>query len=61
MKSIKLKNWSLKFDGKTIPASVPGDITIDMFKAGIVKDPYYGFNYREKILITALIIGKTSG
>lgn len=47
MKLIKLTNWSLKFDGKTIPASVPGDITIDMFKAGIVKDPYYGFNYRE--------------
>ncbi len=44
---LKLTNWKLIFDGKTIPAKVPGDITIDLYRAGLVKDPYFGLNYKE--------------
>lgn len=51
MNALKLTDWSLDYNGKKIPASVPGDITIDLFKAGIVKDPYYGFNYIENTWI----------
>ena len=51
MTTLKLTNWMLCYNDKKIPASVPGDITIDLFKAGIVKDPYYGFNYVENTWI----------
>lgn len=44
---VKLTNWKLIFDDKTIPAQVPGDITVDLYRAGIVKDPYFGLNYKE--------------
>ena len=37
MKKVKIQNWQLEFDGRTIPAKVPGDITIDLYNAGIVK------------------------
>lgn len=47
MKQQKVTNWQLQFDGKTIPASVPGDITIDLYNAGIVKNPYFGDNQKE--------------
>ena len=47
MKTLKLTDWQLQFDGKTITATVPGDITIDLFKAGILKDPYFGSNHKE--------------
>ena len=47
MKTIKLENWQLQFDGRTIPANVPGDITIDLYNAGIVKNPYFGDNQKE--------------
>ena len=45
MKRVKVTNWQLEFNGKRIPAQVPGDITIDLYKAGLVEDPYYGMNY----------------
>ena len=51
MTTLKLTNWTLCYNDKKVPASVPGDITIDLFKAGIVKDPYYGFNYVENTWI----------
>lgn len=47
MSKTKISNWQLQFDGKSIPASVPGDITIDLFRAGLVKDPYFGDNQKE--------------
>ena len=45
------KGWLLKFGDKIIPASVPGDITIDAFKAGLVTDPYFAENYKESAWI----------
>ena len=47
MEKLKVTNWQLEYDGKKIPAQVPGDITIDLYKAGIIQDPYYGMNYVE--------------
>ena len=47
MKRLTLQNWKLEYDGKQIPAQVPGDITIDLYKAGIVKNPYFGDNQKE--------------
>ena len=43
----KLTNWQLGYGGKRIPASVPGDITMDLYKAGVVKNPYFGDNQKE--------------
>lgn len=31
-----------------IKANVPGDITDDLFCAGIIEDPYYGLNYKNQ-------------
>ena len=47
MEKVKIQNWQLEFDGRTIPAKVPGDITIDLYNAGIVKNPYFGDNQKE--------------
>lgn len=47
MKKLLNENWKLKFDDKIIDASVPGDITIDAFNAGLVSDPYFAENYKE--------------
>ncbi len=43
----KLNNWTLTFDNKTIPAQVPGDITVDLYRAGLVKNPYFGLDYKD--------------
>lgn len=47
MEKVLIKNWWLKFDDEKISASVPGDITIDLYQAGMIRDPYYGMNYIE--------------
>ena len=48
--------WRLKYvgesvkqlkNGTVIKATVPGDITVDLYNAGIVKDPYFGYNYKD--------------
>ncbi len=43
----KLNNWTLNFENKTIAAQVPGDITIDLYHAGLVKNPYFGLDYKD--------------
>ena len=47
MERVNVQNWQLEYNGKKIPAQVPGDITIDLFNAGIIQNPYYGMNYVE--------------
>ena len=47
MEKILVENWWLNIGDKKIPASVPGDITIDLYRAGMISDPYYGMNYVE--------------
>lgn len=46
MKKLLNKNWRLIFDDKNIPANVPGDITIDLFNAGLVHNAYFADNYK---------------
>ncbi|WP_251546044.1 glycoside hydrolase family 2 protein [Pumilibacter intestinalis] len=40
--------WNLRCikTGEEIPALVPGDITVDYYKAGKTDDPYMGMNYK---------------
>ena len=44
-----LNNWTLneKSWKESIKAEVPGDITVDLYKAGKVPDPYFGLNHKE--------------
>ncbi len=44
---VKLSNWTLSYGDKTISAKVPGDITIDLYNAGLVKNPYFGLDYKD--------------
>lgn len=46
---LEIKNWKLKdlTDGRTFEAHVPGDITYDMFAAGLIDDPYFGLNFKN--------------
>ena len=42
------KNWEIEYkSGPSVPAKVPGDITADLHRAGVVKEPYYGINHQE--------------
>lgn len=45
MKRLELKNWNLIYDDKRLPVQVPGDITMDLYRAGQIEDPYYGMNH----------------
>ena len=47
MNKLMLKDFYLEFAGKKVKAEVPGDITIDLFHAGMVSDPYIAENYKE--------------
>ena len=47
MKKFKITNWQLEYNDGVIPASVPGDITMDLYNAGIVKNPYFSDNQKE--------------
>ncbi len=45
------KGWSLKHGGKIFSATVPGDVTLDLWNGGVIKDPYYGINHLENAWI----------
>ena len=48
MKRIELKNWQLYTEnGNKIDVKVPGDVTYDLFKAGIIPDPLFGDNLKK--------------
>ena len=47
MEQLLNKGWILKQQRNIIPASVPGDITIDIYKAGLVNNPYFSNNYLD--------------
>ena len=53
-KKICIEQWHLQdlHSGKTFPASVPGDVTYDLFRAGEIADPYYGDNFKQLDWIT---------
>ena len=39
--------WKVLSDNIDITGRVPGDVTADLFAAGIIPDPYYGENYKN--------------
>ncbi|HEY8390262.1 MAG TPA: sugar-binding domain-containing protein [Clostridia bacterium] len=39
--------WKVLSDNIDIKGKVPGDVTADLFAAGIIPDPYYGDNYKN--------------
>ncbi len=41
------ENWRVEHDGKRLPAAVPGDVTLDLWHNGVVKNPYFGINHKE--------------
>lgn len=41
------KNWKLKYGDGVIDASVPGDIMLDLYNAGKIKNPYFGLNHKD--------------
>ncbi|MBO6280700.1 MAG: hypothetical protein J6M95_03890 [Bacilli bacterium] len=47
MTTLLKNNWYLTINDKKIPASVPGDITIDAFKANLIDNPYFAKNYKK--------------
>lgn len=55
-----IDKWKLRVEnanpylqkGMTIDAKVPGDITMDLHRAGIIPDPYYGLNHNEITWVT---------
>lgn len=52
---MKLEHWNLAIKGEheniprgtTVSARVPGDITYDLFNAGLIENPYYGLNHKN--------------
>lgn len=47
MKRLEVKNWKLKYDKQELPAQVPGDITMDLYHAGLIEEPYFGMNHNQ--------------
>lgn len=41
-------NWKIGYKNcRSAPAKVPGDITADLYRAGVIKEPYFGMNHQE--------------
>lgn len=45
----EIQGWKLcdLHSGKTVAASVPGDITYDLYRAGVIPNPHYGENHKQ--------------
>ena len=46
------KDWTIAYKGKKLPATVPGDVTLDLYNNGLIKNPYFGLNHRDLHWIT---------
>lgn len=57
---MQLRDWTLQVETENpylgrcvyIAANVPGDITDDLHRAGLISDPYYGMNHNELVWIS---------
>ena len=47
MNRSELKNFTLTDGRITVPAVVPGDISADLYRAGIIPDPFYSDNFKS--------------
>ena len=41
------KEWTIDYDGKQLPAVVPGDVTLDLWHNNIIDNPYFGMNHKQ--------------
>lgn len=41
------EGWTLRYDGRTLPAAVPGCVHTDLLAAGVIPDPFLGRNETE--------------
>lgn len=41
------KEWTIDYDGKQLPAVVPGDVTLDLWHNNIIDNPYFGMNHKK--------------
>ena len=39
--------WSFSFDGVSYSGQVPGDITTDLYRNGLIEDPFYDDNIKK--------------
>lgn len=49
MKEKVLKDWKFKAVGENefYPTQIPSDVTVDLFRNGLIEDPYVGMNYKK--------------
>ena len=54
MNNVKLlkENWILKYNGEKLNATVPGDVTLDLYANGKIKNPYFGINHKDLHCVT---------
>jgi len=46
------RGWTVEYKGSKLPATVPGDVTLDLYENGVIDNPYYGLNHRDLHWIT---------
>ena len=46
------RGWTVEYKGNKLPATVPGDVTLDLYENGVIDNPYFGLNHRELHWIT---------
>ncbi|PWM74491.1 MAG: hypothetical protein DBX59_03640 [Bacillota bacterium] len=48
-RTLALQKWQLKDleTGVIVPAAVPNDITVDLYRAGVIENPMFGMNHCE--------------
>ena len=46
------ENWILKYNGENLKATVPNDVTLDLYANGKIKNPYFGINHKDLHWIT---------
>ena len=48
-RKVLIQNWKLRdmTGGEIVDAHIPGDITYDLYQAGVIADPYYGDNFKQ--------------
>ena len=44
-------NWTLSYKDGKVNASVPGDVSLDLYRAGKIADPYFGLNHKDQTWI----------
>ena len=41
------QDWTITYKYKKYPATVPGDVTLDLYNNGLINNPYFGLNHQK--------------